>query len=115
LYAAILACWFLLRERIGRIGFYLVFAVAVTASVQLVGVYLVFASLIVPALAVRHSRGNRQLMLGYAVGIAGYAAGLGLSFVFDLPTGAVTVWSLAAVGAASMLLCRKDAAPAMAG
>lgn len=35
------------------LGFYLVFAVAVTASVQLVGVHLVFASLILPALATR--------------------------------------------------------------
>ena len=35
----------------GQSGFYGAFAVAVTASVQLVGVYLVFASLIVPALA----------------------------------------------------------------
>jgi len=37
--------------RLGRFGFYAVFAVAVTASVQLVGVYLVFSSLIIPALA----------------------------------------------------------------
>ena len=49
----ILAIWFGLRQRIGRIGFYLLFAIAVTASVQLVGVYLVFSTLIMPALAVR--------------------------------------------------------------
>jgi len=35
--------------------FYVVFALAVTASVQLVGVYLVFASLIVPGLGARHA------------------------------------------------------------
>ena len=40
-------------RRLGRFGFYGVFALAVTASVQLVGVYLVFSSLIVPALATR--------------------------------------------------------------
>ena len=39
--------------RLGRFGFYGAFALAVTASVQLVGVYLVFSSLIVPALALR--------------------------------------------------------------
>src|SRR5438034_10021301 len=52
-YAVILALWFGLRERIGRVGFYVLFAVAVTVSVQLVGVYLVFATLIVPPLATR--------------------------------------------------------------
>ena len=54
--AVVLALWFGLRERLGRAGFYLLFALAVTASVQLVGVYLVFTSLIVPALAVRSLR-----------------------------------------------------------
>ena len=114
LYALVLACWFLLRDRMGRIGFYALFALAVTASVQLVGVYLVFASLIVPALAVRRCGERWRLPLAYAIGIAGYAGGLALSFIYDLPTGAVTVWSLAVVGAASMLLCRKAASPAVA-
>lgn len=104
LYGFILAAWFGLRERLGRPGFYLLFAVAVTASVQLVGVYLVFASLIVPALAVRQCREGFKLPLAYGVGFAGYAAGLVLSFVFDLPTGAITVWSLAAAGAMAATL-----------
>src|SRR5262247_67090 len=51
IYAAILALWFGLRERIGRIGFYVLFGCAVTVSVQLVGLYLVFATLVVPALS----------------------------------------------------------------
>src|SRR5262249_20284478 len=34
LYAAILAVWFTAKERIGRIGFYVLFALAVTVSVQ---------------------------------------------------------------------------------
>ena len=42
---AILALWFGLRSRLSPLGFYLVFALAVTVSVQLVGVYLVFATL----------------------------------------------------------------------
>ena len=50
--------WFLWRERIGRIGFYLLFALVVTASVQLVGVYLVFTSLIVPAVATYRIAGS---------------------------------------------------------
>lgn len=70
----ILALLALLRNRLGRLGFYLVFALAVTASVQLVGVYLVFASLIVPSLAVRHYREARKLPFAYLIGVGGYAA-----------------------------------------
>ena len=42
--AVILALWFGMQKRLSQLGFYLVFALAVTVSVQLVGVYLVFAS-----------------------------------------------------------------------
>ena len=87
-------------ERLGRFGFYAVFAVAVTASVQLVGVYLVFASLIVPALATRGWRGRARHVIAYATGAAGYAIGLALSALVDLPSGAVIVWTLAACGVA---------------
>lgn len=82
------------------LAFYLAFALAITASVQVVGVYLVFASLIVPALA---ARGRARL--GYAVGVAGYAAGLLASALFDLPAGAAIVLGLvlAALGAAALL------------
>src|SRR6185295_1621812 len=83
-------------RRLGRFGFYATFAIAVTASVQLVGVYLVFTSLIVPALATRGLRGGRRLVAGYGVGAAGYALGLALSALLDLPSGAVIVWTLAA-------------------
>ena len=44
--------------RLGRFGFYGAFALAVTASVQLVGVYLVFSSLIIPALGTRTLHGR---------------------------------------------------------
>jgi len=82
-------------ERLGRFGFYGAFALAVTASVQLVGVYLVFSSLIIPALATRGRRGWRRYRLAYALGAVGYALGLALSAVVDLPSGAVIVWALA--------------------
>src|SRR5205823_8434720 len=38
-YAVILAAWFGLGDRLGRAGFYALFALAVTVSVQLVGLY----------------------------------------------------------------------------
>ncbi|QOY92402.1 metal ABC transporter permease [Massilia sp. UMI-21] len=85
----------LYSERLGRLGFYLLFALAVTASVQLVGVYLVFASLIVPSLAVRHYPERRKLPCAYLVGIGGYGLGLVMSVLLDLPSGALIVWCLA--------------------
>jgi len=95
---AIVGIMLLARERLGRLGFYVVFAFAVTASVQLVGVYLVFASLIIPAMATRNYAPARRVPLGYALGSVGYAAGLAVSSVWDLPSGAVIVWALVLAG-----------------
>jgi zinc/manganese transport system permease protein len=111
--AVVLLAWFGLGKRLGRLGFYLLFAFAVTASVQLVGVYLVFASLILPALATRRLRGARRLAVGMAVGAAGYAIGLALSAVGDLPPGAVIVCVMcviAIVSAHLQSLLRRSAA-----
>jgi zinc/manganese transport system permease protein len=89
--------WFRWRERFGHTGFYVLFALMVTMSVQLVGVYLVFATLIVPAVAThRHPRG-KQLALGYALVAASYVLGLAVSLVTDLPSSAVIVLAMAAV------------------
>ncbi len=100
------ALYFGAVQRLGRFGFYGVFALAVTASVQLVGVYLVFSSLIIPALATRKYRGPRRHVVAYALGAAGYGLGLALSALFDLPSGAVIVWTLAACGGACLALSR---------
>ncbi|OHC90314.1 MAG: zinc/manganese transporter permease, partial [Sideroxydans sp. RIFOXYB12_FULL_59_6] len=105
--AALLVIWKSMRQRLGNFGFYALFALAITASVQLVGVYLVFASLIMPALATRlHSR--RRYLQAFAVGIAGYAIGLLLSVWFDLPAGAAIVWAMALIGGASVFLPAGD-------
>lgn len=95
--AVVLVAWFGWSARIGRIGFYLLFGLSVTASVQLVGVYLVFATLIIPALATRHAI-RLRLPKAYAVSGLGYAIGLFVSAWLDLPSGAVVVWALALVG-----------------
>jgi len=95
----ICALLYRLGERLSRLAFYLVFALAVTASVQLVGVYLVFTSLIVPALAVRHYAPAKRLWLAYAIGAVGYASGLVLSTLYDLPSGALIVWCLTLLAA----------------
>ena len=85
------------QARVGNLGFYALFALAITASVQLVGVYLVFASLIVPALAT-HRASRWRTYYAFAVGVSGYAIGLPLSAWFDLPSGATVVWTMAATG-----------------
>lgn len=109
--AVVLALWFTLGLRGGNLWFYGLLAVTVTVSVQLVGVYLVFATLIVPALATRRLRGVRRLLWGYATGALGYAGGLVVSTLTDLPTGAVIVWTLALTGMAVGLIVRRAGAP----
>ncbi len=101
--AGVLAVWFGLGPRLGRLGFYVVFGLSVTASVQLVGVYLVFATLIVPALATRNAA-RRRLPKAWGVAALGYALGLVLSTLYDLPSGPTIVWALATVGAAAFAM-----------
>jgi len=95
---AVLGAWYWMRDRIGGFGFYALFAFAVTASVQLVGIYLVFASLIIPALATRRiGRRGIRIVCGYIVGMLGCLSGLLISVAADLPAGAIIVWCLAIV------------------
>jgi zinc/manganese transport system permease protein len=103
--AVILAIWQRFGHRLGMFGFYALFALAVTASVQLAGVYLVFASLIIPALAT-HKLQHHRMLVAYAVGMTGYAAGLLLSVWLDLPGGAAIVWAMALTAAVLMLIKR---------
>ena len=88
----VLVFWFKGRAGENPTLFYLLFALSVTTSVQLVGVYLVFASLIIPALATGSKYG---LIMAYAIGLVGYILGLAGSVFSDLPTGPVVVWAMA--------------------
>jgi zinc/manganese transport system permease protein len=92
----VLFIWFRYPHIRHSIGFYALFAIAITASVQLVGIYLVFSSLIIPALAV--SRLQHALQWAYIIGVTGYLLGLFVSTQFDLPGGPAIVWSLALLG-----------------
>lgn len=95
-YALVILAWVVLQRRAAssRFAFYALFACAVTASVQLVGVLLVFASLIAPAVATRAMSGSKRLAAAYLTGAAGYAVGLWLSLYADLPAGATVVCCL---------------------
>ena len=91
--------------------FYGLFAVVVTNSVQVVGVFLVFASLIIPSLGARAAARERQVAVAYAIGVGGYVLGLIASGLTDVPTGAAIVCALALVAAASAAgLSRRTAA-----
>ena len=104
--ALVLLVWFGWRARLGRTGFYVLFAVTVTVSVQLVGVYLVFTTLIVPAIATYRYPVARQLAIGYALAATSYAAGLVVSALSDLPSSPVIVWAMAAIGLLVLLTQR---------
>ena len=76
--------------------FYPVFAVMVTLSVDLVGVYLVFSTLIMPALAASRIKDRKHaLLMAFFMAAASYVVGLMLSGLFDVPGGATIVVILA--------------------
>ena len=104
-YGLVLLLWFSFGP--GRLRFYLLFAVTVTASVQLVGVYLVFSSLIIPALAVHRLQGFAAIAAGYILGAVAFAAGLLCSLWFDWPAGPTVVWMLALLGVISATVISK--------
>lgn len=91
-YGLILALWFT-RPRLRQgIWFYLLFSAAITSSVQLAGVFVVFASLIAPALGA--SGAARPLRKAYAVALSGLFPGFAAAILTDFPAGPVLVCSL---------------------
>ncbi|MEW5008777.1 MAG: metal ABC transporter permease [Cycloclasticus sp.] len=103
----ILLMWFVFKLN-QRMGFYLLFALAVTSSVQLIGVYLVFASLIIPALGSRHYVAKKSLVIAYIIGALGYGLGLIASSILDLPSGALIVWMVACIALLSGFFGTKE-------
>jgi zinc/manganese transport system permease protein len=82
-----------LRVRWWDFLFYALFGLVVTSFVRIAGVLLVFSYLIVPAVCginLAESLGKR-LLIGWLVALVGGIAGLFLSFIWDLPSGAAIV------------------------
>lgn len=93
-YAVVLFLWSTLKQKLGDWLFYPLFAITITLSTQVVGVYLVFASLIIPSLStLNHTR--RPVIKAFMLGALSYLMGLVLSALLDLPAGAAIVWCLA--------------------
>ena len=82
-----------IKVRWWDILFYLTFGLVVTSSVHIAGVLLVFSFLIIPAVgAILFSdKISGRLFLGWGFGILASLAGIGLSYYYDLPTGATVV------------------------
>jgi zinc/manganese transport system permease protein len=96
LYAMLLALILIKPAILSGKLFYFIFAVAITSSVQLVGVFLVFSTLIIPAIATVNMA-KRNIFWAYLIGTLAYLLGLIVSAQWDLPSGATIVWSLAFV------------------
>ena len=95
-YAVVLVLWVTLKQKLGDWLFYPLFAITITLSTQVVGVYLVFASLIIPSLSTLSQQ--RPLIKAFMLGALSYAMGLICSALMDLPAGAAIVWCLALNG-----------------
>lgn len=108
-YAFILTAWFLKPDLRSGIGFYLLFAVAITSSVQLIGVYVVFASLILPALAA--TRFPRKHLTAWACGIVSVIGGIMAATLLDFPAGPVLVVSYAVIALLFTGISRKEQHP----
>ena len=105
IYALVATIWLAVPGMRSGAGFFVLFALAVTASVQLVGVYVVFASLILPALAARAATGY-VLARALASGVTAVVAAIAISAVADLPAGPFLVVCFAVSAAATRLLHR---------
>lgn len=88
-----------LRLRRWDFLFYGILGTVVTSSVQIAGVLLVFTFLVVPTvMALRlHTSLAKQLAHALVVGVIAVIAGSALSYVLDLPTGAVIVCTYGAL------------------
>ena len=73
--------------------FYLSFGIVITFSVPIAGVLLVFSFLVVPAaIAFQFANGKGALaVIAWIAGTLASAAGLWVSFHYDLPTGPIVV------------------------
>jgi len=78
--------------------FYPLFALTLSAAVPVLGLYLVFAFLIAPALWTRR---NVRLGTACALGFVAAVGGLALSWLLDWPSGACVATALSLAGLAS--------------
>ena len=108
IYAAVIGVWYFRDLTNERLLFYGVLAIVITASVQIVGVLLVFASLIIPVLATQQAPARWRLVIAFNIGAAGYLAGLIASAILDISSGAAIVCTLAIIAVAAAKLVSRQ-------
>ncbi len=85
IYGVVLAVMWLRNLHRHPYGFYVLFTLAITTCIPIAGVYLIFASLILPGLAAeRMSNPNLAVVL---IGIISTILGIGMGMLLDLPNG----------------------------
>jgi len=89
-----------------EIVFFTVFAVTVTSSVRLAGVFVIFALLIAPAFIALRGGNKKVVMRAWLIGIVVNLVALGVSYNFDLPTGYTIVFFHALTAMMSIIIIK---------
>ena len=91
-------------ERVGRLRswdflFYVSFGIAISFSVDVAGVLMVFSTLVIPGVAALlfTNRFGLALLLAWGVGAVAIVGGIAASFIWDVATGPLLVCSFGAV------------------
>lgn len=95
IFICVAIAWLIFRKNRSFL-FYPLFAITIPFSVSMIGVYLVFASLIFPALAVVKVQRYRVIM-GFMISALSYLLGLVASYLFDWPAGPAIILVLSIV------------------
>jgi zinc/manganese transport system permease protein len=75
---------------------YFLFAITITISVKIIGIYLVFASLILPPISTLLVK-RYKFQLAFLVAFISYTLGLSLSFWSDLPTSPLIIVTMGVI------------------
>jgi zinc/manganese transport system permease protein len=105
IFIAVFIAWVVFKNKRSFL-FYPLFAITIPFSVSMIGVYLVFASLIFPALAVVKLQ-SHKMTIGVLVSITSYFVGLLCSYLFDWPAGPAIVLSLSFISTVLFLLIKR--------
>lgn len=93
-YAIAMMIWYFRDLSRERAVFYVVFAVVIALSVQIAGILLIFATLILPALAALVAQPRWRLLVAFNIGAVGYIGGIIVSAIFNTPASASIVCML---------------------
>jgi zinc/manganese transport system permease protein len=95
IFIAVFFAWVIFKSKRSFL-FYPLFAITIPFSVSMIGVYLVFASLIFPALAIKKLQ-HHKFIFGLLVSVFAYLLGLMASYFFDWPAGPAIVFMFSVV------------------